>query len=45
LGTRCAWTVINVPDVGHDGERMSVAAAPVVAAALHASEKDRTIAG
>ena len=38
LGTRCAWTVINVPDVGHDGERMSIAAAPVVAAALHASE-------
>ncbi len=35
LGTRCAWTVMNVPDVGHDGERMSVAAAPVVAAALH----------
>jgi hypothetical protein len=38
LRTRCAWTVINVPDVGHDGERMSVAAAPVVAAALHAPE-------
>ena len=38
LGTRCAWTVINVPDVGHDGERMSVAAAPVMAAALHASQ-------
>jgi hypothetical protein len=37
LRTRCAWTVIDVPDVGHDGERMSVAAAPVVAAALHAS--------
>jgi poly(3-hydroxybutyrate) depolymerase len=36
--TRCAWTVIDVPDVGHDGERMSIAAAPVVAAALHASE-------
>jgi hypothetical protein len=36
LGTRCAWTVIDVPDVGHDGKRMSVAAAPVVAAALHA---------
>ncbi len=36
LCTRCAWTVINVPDVGHDGERMSLAAAPVVAAALHA---------
>jgi hypothetical protein len=38
LGTRCAWKVINVPHVGHDGERMSVAAAPVAAAALHASE-------
>ncbi|MEJ0020203.1 MAG: alpha/beta hydrolase [Acetobacteraceae bacterium] len=35
LGTRCAWTVIDVPDVGHDGERMSIAAAPVIAAALH----------
>ena len=23
LGTRCAWTVINVPGVGHDGEQMS----------------------
>jgi hypothetical protein len=34
LGTSCAWTVLNVPDVGHDGKRMSVAAAPVVAAAL-----------
>ena len=41
LGTCCAWTVINVPDVGHDGERMSVAAAPVVAAALHATEEFR----
>ncbi len=38
LGTRCAWTVINVPDVGHDGARMSAAAAPILAAALHASE-------
>jgi dienelactone hydrolase len=38
LNTRCAWRVINVPDVGHDGDRMSVAAAPIVAAALHASE-------
>ena len=35
LGTRCAWTVINVPDVGHDGERMSNAALPLIAAALH----------
>jgi poly(3-hydroxybutyrate) depolymerase len=38
LGSRCAWTVIDVPDVGHDGHKMSVAAAPVIAAALHASE-------
>jgi hypothetical protein len=37
LGARCAWTVLDVPGVGHDGERMSLAAAPVVAAALHAS--------
>jgi hypothetical protein len=35
LGTHCAWTVIDVPGVGHDGERMSVAAAPIIAAALH----------
>jgi poly(3-hydroxybutyrate) depolymerase len=38
LRTRCAWTVINVHDVGHDGERMSDAAAPIVAAALRASK-------
>jgi hypothetical protein len=38
LGTRCAWTVIDVPGVGHDGARMSAAAAPILAAALHASE-------
>lgn len=36
IGTRCAWTVINVPDVGHDGQGMSIAAAPLVASALHA---------
>ncbi len=35
LGTRCAWTVINVQNVGHDGRHMSVAAAPIIAAALH----------
>jgi hypothetical protein len=35
LGTRCAWSVINVPDVGHDGRRMSIAAAPIVASVLH----------
>jgi hypothetical protein len=38
LGTHCAWTVIDVPNVGHDGKGMSAAAAPVIAAALHASE-------
>jgi poly(3-hydroxybutyrate) depolymerase len=37
LATRCAWTVIDVPDVGHDGQLMSEAAAPVVAAALLAA--------
>jgi hypothetical protein len=37
LRTSCAWTVIDVPDVGHDGERMSAAAAPVISAAMHAS--------
>jgi hypothetical protein len=35
LGTHCAWTMIDVPGVGHDGERMSAAAAPIIAAALH----------
>jgi len=37
LGTNCAWTVIDVPGVGHDGHGMSLAAAPVIAAALHAA--------
>ncbi len=31
LGTSLAWTVIDVPGVGHDGRRMSDAAAPLVA--------------
>jgi hypothetical protein len=35
LGITMAWTVIDVPDVGHDGRRMSDAAAPLIAAALH----------
>jgi hypothetical protein len=39
LGTSCAWTVIDVPDVGHDGRLMSQAAAPVIARALHAASK------
>ena len=38
LQTTCAWTVIDVPGVGHDGERMSIAAAPIIAAALHQAE-------
>jgi hypothetical protein len=38
LGTTCRWTVIDVPGVGHSGKGMSAAAAPVIAAALHASE-------
>jgi len=37
LQTSCAWKVIDVPGVGHDGERMSAAAAPVISAAMHAS--------
>ena len=39
LDTTCAWTVIDVPGVGHDGERMSIAAAPIIAAALHATPR------
>lgn len=35
LGTRCAWRVIDVAGVGHQGRQMSHAAAPVIAAALH----------
>jgi hypothetical protein len=38
LGTRCAWTVIDVAGVGHNGARMSAAAAPILAAALHVAE-------
>lgn len=37
LGTTCAWRVIDVPGVGHDGARMSAAAAALIAAALHAA--------
>jgi hypothetical protein len=37
LGVSVAWKVIDVPDVGHDGRRMSDAAAPVVAEALSRS--------
>jgi len=34
----CAWTIIDVADVGHDGAKMSAVAAAILAAALHASE-------
>jgi hypothetical protein len=40
LGCRCGWSIVDVPGVGHDGERMSAAAAPVLAAALHAAPHD-----
>ena len=36
LGLDCAWRLIAVEGVGHDGGRMGAAAAPVLAAALHA---------
>ncbi len=35
LGVPLAWKVVDVPDVGHDGRRMSDAAAPLIAEALH----------
>lgn len=38
LGIHCNWTVIDVPGVAHEGDKMSAAAAPILAAALHASE-------
>ena len=38
LGTRCAWTVTDVPGVGHQGHGMSIAAAPVAARLLRAAE-------
>jgi len=41
LGTSCAWQVIDVPGVGHDGAGMSAAAAPIAAAALRTTEPPR----
>jgi hypothetical protein len=35
-GLHCAWTIIDVEGVGHDGCKMSAAAAPILSAALHA---------
>ena len=37
-GVACAWTILDVTDVGHDAKQMSEAAAPILAAALHASD-------
>jgi hypothetical protein len=37
LGVNLAWRVIDVPDIGHDGRRMSDAAAPLIAEVLHRS--------
>jgi hypothetical protein len=34
----CAWKIVDVAGVGHDGKAMSAAAAPILAAELHASE-------
>jgi hypothetical protein len=40
LGVSLAWRVVDVPDVGHDGRRMSDAAAPLIAEALHAVRRE-----
>lgn len=37
-GVACNWTIIDVPDVGHDGAKMSAAAAATMAVALHGAE-------
>jgi len=39
LGVHCAWTIIDVEGVAHDGKRMSAAAAPILSAALHAAAR------
>lgn len=35
LGVPLAWSLVDVPGVGHDGRQMSNAAAPLIVAALH----------
>ncbi|HEY1432268.1 MAG TPA: hypothetical protein VGF39_11685 [Stellaceae bacterium] len=37
-GVPCNWMIIDVPDVGHDGAKMSSAAVSILAAALRATE-------
>jgi poly(3-hydroxybutyrate) depolymerase len=43
LGVPCAWTILDVPGVAHEGDRMSAAAAPILGAALHAAARAREI--
>ena len=43
LGISCAWSVIDVPGVGHSGRGMSIAAAPVAARLLHGSSAGAAI--
>jgi len=38
-GITCNWTITDVPDVGHDGAKMSAAAGAILAAALHTAER------
>jgi len=35
LGVKCAWTIVDVEDVGHDGKRMAEASARILTAPLH----------
>ncbi|MBC7635544.1 MAG: alpha/beta hydrolase [Acetobacteraceae bacterium] len=35
LGITCAWNIIDVADVGHDGQRMAQAATRILSATLH----------
>lgn len=37
LDVPCGWSITDVPGVGHDGEKMSAAAAPLLANVLHRS--------
>jgi hypothetical protein len=43
-GVELGWRLIDVPGVGHDGRRMSAAAAPLVAASLRRAAAARPLA-
>jgi len=45
LGVPCAWTITDVPDVGHEADKMSAAAAPMLAAALREAAPCTSTAG